>query len=236
MPKHQSAETPNLNLRALGLFNELKATTIEELSRRSRRRSLSSGEMLFNAGDASDCLYIVMSGRIRISAVSAAGVEVTLNVLTSGSLFGEIGMLDGSVRTAGASAMDPSELMSIGRSNFFLALESDARLARNVIELLCRRLRWVSARMEDLAIRGAAQRLARLLGFLARDHGRDAGAGIEISIRLTQSELAQWAAMSREGLNKLLVRWADEGLVSQNRRRIVIRDLGRLDEIAEFGE
>lgn len=175
-------------------------------------------------------------GRVRIWTVAASGSEVTLNVLTEGAVFGEIGMLDGSVRTAGASAMTATELIAISRRIFFDALDNDPRLARNVIDLLCKRLRWTSARMEDAALRQAPQRLARILGHLARDHGRKTAKGIEVAIQLTQGELAQWTAMSRESLNKTLNRWADDGLLAQDRRSLVVRDLERIDEIAEFGE
>ena len=223
-------------LAKLGLLKGLGAQTLEDLARQAQHRHAGKGEMLFNVGDDSTGLFVVVNGRIRIWTVSAGGAEVTLNVLPDGALFGEIGMLDGNPRTAGASAMLATDLVTISRRGFFDALERDPQLARNVIEFLCLRLRWVSARMEDAALRQAPQRLARLLGFLASDHGKKTADGVEIGIKLTQGELAQWAAMSREGLNKLLVRWADEGILTQSRSSLVVHQLERLDEIAEFGE
>ena len=236
-PNTTAASSPTaLALAKLELFHKLAAKTLEDLGLQSQHRRAGKGEMLFNVGDASTGLYVVVNGRIRIWTVSAGGAEVTLNVLPDGALFGEIGMLDGNSRTAGASAMMATDLITISRRSFFDALERDPQLARNVIEFLCRRLRWVSARMEDAALRQAPQRLARMLGFLSSDHGKKTADGIEIGIKLTQGELAQWAAMSREGLNKLLVRWADEGILTQSRSSLVVHQLERLDEIAEFGE
>ena len=225
-----------ISLATLDLLKGVQPATLDELQRQIQRRRLDKGEMLFNVGDASTGLYIVVEGRVRIWTVSAAGAEVTLNVLPDGALFGEIGMLDGGIRTAGASAMTTTDLISLSRRSFFDALERDAQLARNVIAFLCLRLRWVSARMEDAALRQAPQRLARMLGFLARDHGKTTPEGIEIGIKLTQSELAQWAAMSRESLNKLLVRWASDGMLTQTRGNLTVHQLERLDEIAEYGE
>jgi CRP-like cAMP-binding protein len=220
----------------LELFAEVAPATLALVRAKAQRRVLGKGELLFNVGDAADAFYVVFDGRMRIWTVSAMGVEVTLNVLTTGAVFGEIGMLDGSVRTAGASAMTPVQLVAITRRSFFEALDHDPRLARNVIALLCKRLRWTSARMEDAALRQAPERLARLLGHLARDHGKKAPSGIEITVKLTQGELAQWTAMSRESLNKLLNRWIDNGMVAQDKGVLTVRKLDRLDEIAEFGE
>lgn len=231
-----TAASKPVDLEALKIFEAVDPSTLDQIRRRAQRRALDKGELLFNVGDASDALYVIAEGRIRIWTVSAAGAEVTLNVLTSGDVFGEIGMLDGGIRTAGASAMMPAQLISIARRTFFDALDRDPRLVRNVVDLLCRRLRWTSARMEDAALRQAPQRLARIVAHLARDHGKATPKGIAIQLKLTQGEMAQWTAMSRESLNKVLSRWAAERILSQDRGILVVHDLERIDEIAEFGE
>lgn len=235
MPE-KPAEPQPLRLEDLEIFRNVAAEAMEQLKRRALRRTLQKGELLFNLGDPSDALYVIAFGRVRIWTVSAAGVEVTLNVQIAGAIFGEIGMLDGSVRTAGASAMAPTELISISRKSFFDALDQDPQLARNVIELLCRRLRWTTARVEDAVLRPAAQRLARILAHLAKDHSRPTPRGQEITIKLTQGELAQWTAMSRESLNKLLNRWIDDGVVFQEKGVLTICKPDLLAELAECDE
>ena len=227
---------PVLRIETLEIFKGIEPRTLEEIEHKIQPRHLGPGELLFNAGDASDALFIVANGRMRIWTVSAAGAEVTLNVLIDGAVFGEIGVLDGSVRTAGASAMIRTQVIGIARRTFFDALDHDPKLARNVIDLLCKRLRWTSARMEDVSLRPAPQRLARMLAYLAQDHGKKTPHGVEILVKLTQGELAQWTAMSRESLNKLLNRWVEEGLLTQSQGIIALLKLARLEEIAEFGE
>jgi len=235
MPEKPS-ESEFLRLDGLDIFRNVAPGIMEQLRRRSQRKTLQKGELLFNLGDPSDAFYVIASGRIRIWTVSAAGVEVTLNVQVAGAVFGEIGMLDGSVRTAGASAMAPTELISISRKSFFDALDQDPQLAHNVIELLCRRLRWTTARVEDAVLRPAPQRLARILAHLTQDHSRATPRGREITIKLTQGELAQWTAMSRESLNKLLNRWIDDGVVFQDKGVLTICKPDLLAELAESAE
>jgi len=232
--KPTELELPRLD--KLDIFRNVAPEVMEHVIRQARRRALQKGELLFNVGDAADALYVIASGRIRIWTVSAAGVEVTLNVQVAGAIFGEIGMLDGGARTAGASAMSPTELITISRNSFFGALDRDSQLARNVTALLCQRLRWTAARMEDAVLRPAPQRLARLLGHLVQDHSRRTPRGQEITIKLTQGELAQWTAMSRESLNKLLNRWIDEGVVWQEKGVLTICKLDQLEDLAESDE
>jgi len=220
----------------LDLFQKLAPQTLEDVRRQLRTRKLSKGELLFSPGDTSDSMYLIEQGRVRIWTVSAAGAEVTLNVLSPGAVFGEIGLLDGSERTAGASALDAVELSTIQRGTFDSALDRDPQLARNVIAFLCERLRWMSARMEDSALRTAPERLARMLVHLVNDHGVEVDESVQVAINLTQGELARWTHMSRENLNKILNRWSDEGLLEQSRGKITVHNLERIEEIAEIGE
>ncbi|MBV8663938.1 MAG: Crp/Fnr family transcriptional regulator [Hyphomicrobiales bacterium] len=222
-----------LRLEGLAIFQNVAAEVMDQVTRRAQRRTLHKGELLFNLGDPSDAVYVIISGYIRIWTISAAGVEVTLNVQTVGAVFGEIGMLDERGRTAGASALAPTELICISRKTFFAALDADSQLARNTIGLLCQRLRWATARVEDAVLRPAPQRLARILAHLAQDHSRRTPRGREITLRMTQGELAQWAAMSRESLNKLLHRWIDDGVVRQEGGVLTICKPELLDEFAQ---
>ena len=231
-----SPESKPVTLESLEIFAGVGPEMMKQITQKAQRRTLGKGEVLFSVGDASDALYVITEGRMRIWTVSASGIEVTLNVNTAGAVFGEIGMLDGSERTAGASAMVPTHLLSISRRAFFDAMDRDSQLARNVIAFLCKRLRWTSARMEDATLRQGPQRLARILGHLAADHSRKTPKGLEITIKLTQGELAQWTAMSRESLNKLLNRWVDDGVIRQDKGILTIRKPEMLEELAEFGD
>ena len=75
-----------------------------------------------------------------------------------------------------------------------------------------------------------------MLVHLCNDYGVESAEGIQLSINLTQGELARWTQMSRESLNKILNRWADEGLLTQSRSKITVNNRDRLEDIAEFGE
>lgn len=223
-------------LAEIPLFSGVPAPALEQIKTRGSRRKLKKGETLFSAGDPSETMYVVLSGRVRVWNVSAGGAEVTLNILQAGAVFGEIGLFDGGPRTASVSAVGTSEIFGIHRRDFFAVLDTEPQLGRNAVDLVCERLRWVSARLEDSALRSAPERLARILEHLIEDYGRETKDGTLIEIQLTQTELARWTMMSRESLNKILSRWSEDGLLKLNRTDILLLDLERLQEIAELGE
>ncbi|MCI4660622.1 MAG: Crp/Fnr family transcriptional regulator [Neomegalonema sp.] len=224
------------HLGEFALFANLDPGTLKALAAHAHRRPLGKGALLFEAGDPPDALYGVISGQVRVWTVSHSGHEVTLNILGPGAMLGEIGVLDGSPRSASVSGYTASELLVIGRADLFAAIEADPALARQIITFLCDRLRWVSARMEDSTLRSAPERLARMLVYLGQDQGEGDAGGVVITTKLTQAELARWALMSREALNKIVARWTDEGIITMTRGKILLHDLERLEEIAEIGE
>ncbi len=141
-------------------------------------------------------------------------------MLGPGDLFGEIALFDGEPRTADAVAVEPSELFVLRRGDFLNYLEKDARVAIRVIELLCRRIRWVSERMEETALLPFQVRLARRLAILVDDFGTD--------IQISQERLANYVGAARETVNRQLQIWRRAGLLDLGRGRILIRDREKL--------
>jgi CRP-like cAMP-binding protein len=107
--------------------------------------------VIFSKGDKGDCLYGILSGRVRIYSNSAEGAEIMLNVLERGELFGEIALLDGSTRTAIAAAMEQADLLRIHRTHFLPYVKANPDLILAMLTLLCQRLRWTSSVIEDAA-------------------------------------------------------------------------------------
>ena len=171
-------------------------------------------------GDDGDALFGVRRGQIRIETGTAKGGRLTLNVLGSGDLFGEVALLDGQARTADAVAAEATELFILRRSDFLNFLEAEPKVAIRVIELLCQRVRWISERMEETALMPLQSRLARRLCALAEDFGSE--------LTISQEQLGIYVGAARESVNRLLQDWQRAGIVELRRGRIGIKDLKRL--------
>jgi CRP-like cAMP-binding protein len=187
------------------------------------RRAYRKGSMIFAQGDVGDALFGVASGRVRISASGAGGQEVFLNIMEPGDTFGEIAVMDGLPRTAGARALDATTLIVIRRSDFLELLEREPELAIHLLKLLCERLRWTSELVEESAFLAGPARLAKRLLILASLHGRAAGIG-RLELRISQAELARFLGSSRQIVNQHLSEWRRHGWVDIGRSQIVIRN------------
>ncbi|ONF50505.1 Crp/Fnr family transcriptional regulator [Methylobacterium radiotolerans] len=207
-------------LKANAFFAELGPEAIETIAGLCTTRSLARHEILFQKGDPGDALYAVRRGQIRIGAGSDDGRAVTLNLLGPGDVFGEIAFLDGHPRTAEAVALEPADLFVVEGRAFLKLLAGDPALAVQIINLLCQRLRWMSARMEEATLLPLDIRLARRLITLSEDFGAE--------IQVTQQELAAFVGAARESVNRVLQDWRRSGLIDLGRARVTVRASHRL--------
>lgn len=204
------------------LFKVLGPAELDGLIALARRRRYAPGAPICIEGELDGTLFVVATGRVRISASSPGGDERHLNELGPGDLIGEIAVLDGGRRSASAMAVVDSDVYYIERTPFCAFLDHTPELARGFIELLCQRVRWLTDLLEASAFLGVSARLARWLMMLAAQQGVAHPDGVEI--RVSQQDLAQFLGVSRQTVNEMLQSWRLEGLVSLGRGRIVVRD------------
>lgn len=208
------------------LFRGLAPATLDRITALAAQRSYRRGEILFSAGDAGDALFGVVSGRIRISTGNADGREIFLNIMEPGDTFGEIALLDGGPRTATATAIDASELVSLRREPLFGLLEKEPRTALELLRLCGERLRWTSGLLEDAALLDAPARLAKRLLSLCKLHGEDAAGGR--AVKISQEELANFLGVTRQAVNGQLQEWKAKGWVGLGRGTVVLHDAAAL--------
>lgn len=199
------------------LFRGVDRTTLDALAELAANRTYAAGEQVFRQGDPGRHLFGVLSGKVRISAESEDGREVHLNLLGAGSLMGEIALLDGGPRTATGICVETSTLFAIERVRFLAFMERHAKVAQGVIELLCERVRWTSALLEDSAFQPVPVRLARRLNGLAGGEGGE--------VRISQTDLARFLNVSRQVVNGYLMEWQKLGQIEVSRGRVRVLDL-----------
>src|SRR5215469_1399378 len=206
------------------LFADLGPDELQRLATLCHTEHLTTGEMLFQKGDAGDALYGVRRGQIRIETGATDGSRLTLNFMGSGDLFGEVAVLDGQARTADAAAGEATELFVLRREDFLHFLEREPKVAIKIIQLLCQRIRWQSERMEESMLQPLPIRLARRLCALADDFGAE--------VHISQEQLGIFVGAARESVNRQLQQWRKEGILDLQRGRILLQNMSRLTAIA----
>ena len=134
------------------LFRELSRPVIEELAMRARMRTFAAGETVFHEGDPGDALYLVRSGSFSIVRPSR-DARVTLDRLGPGSAFGELAVLNRSVRLASVVAEEQATAIELGADAVDTAFAADPDGVRRTVGALARSLTLAK---EELKLRNQA--------------------------------------------------------------------------------
>ena len=136
------------------------------LLKSTQREVLEDGDIVFKEGTRGDKMYIIISGQVRISRSIGKNQEEVLATLESGALFGEMGPIDQSPRSARATAAGPTILLSLREAILReKSLGLAYKLYKNFAVMLAERLRVTNQRLTDLSVsdRDSSERIKDLI-------------------------------------------------------------------------
>ena len=215
------------------LFGPLPIEVRRQVAKQMRAVNFTAGQLMFERGDPGNDVFLVLTGRVRLSVLSAEGRELSFGHPGPGDVFGEIAALDGGERTAHATAVTKVETMALSRTALDALIDANPALAKAAIAFLCGRLRDADLQFESVALHRIEVRLARfLLGLVRQQHGDKPAARPAVAFGLSQSELALHLGASRPKVNAALMMLEDCGAVTRDGDKFVCdcEELGRLAE------
>ena len=227
-------------LRNVSFFAGLSEQELEPLAGSLGRRTFAKGMIIFHKGGTGQTLYVIESGKVRIFILSESGQEISVNVYGPGDVFGELALLDGLPRSAGAVAMEKTVALTLHRADFLRNLDACPGMARNIMEVLSARIRYTTTYAESLSFLDVYGRVAAKLLELADRYGSQEQAvgegqvAVAIDLRLTQTELATWVVASRERVNKVLGAFRDHGLIDIDGQKVTILDRQGLEKRIQY--
>jgi CRP/FNR family transcriptional regulator, cyclic AMP receptor protein len=215
-------------VRRAPLFAGLDDAAAETLLASMNDAGLARGDILFHEGDQGDRLYVISEGKIKLGRTSSDGRENLLAVLGPGEMFGELSLFDPGTRTATATAVAPTRVVSMGHHQLTEFLAQHPAVAPSLLAALARRLRRTNEVLADLVFTDVPGRVAKALLDLAGRFGNPVEDGLLVSHELTQEELAQLVGASRETVNKALADFAGRGWLRLEARAVLLLNVERL--------
>lgn len=221
-------------LQLVPFFQSLTPEEADNLSKRLVLRRFSSGQIIFHHGDPGGLLYILSKGKVKITHSTPDGQEAMLAIVGSGDFFGELALLDDSPRSATAEALEPTETLTLHREDFMRFIQDNPDFSLHVLQTMARRIRRLNNQVSDIFFLDLPARLARQLLELADEHGKVSGDGIQITISLTQTDLAEMTGATRVSINKALGRFRRAGWVKVSGRRFTIINRDELQNLIQL--
>ncbi len=202
-----------------------------QLNSKAEVRTYKAGDPLFQKGEDGAWLAVVNTGRVRISLNSFDGREMLISMVERNELCGERSVFDGRPRSGDAFAEEDTTCLIFKREDLLPAMYSCPETMMYVIRILSNRVVRYLNTMELYAMQSMPTRLANFLVFLGQKYGREEKGRLSLSINLSQTDLSQQIASSRESINRQMKIFAEQGLIALEGGEIVITDIERLKKM-----
>jgi CRP-like cAMP-binding protein len=220
-------------LRRTALFGELDETELRALAERAVERKLARDEILFVAGDEARGLFVVVAGSLRVFREGVDGREQVIHVERAGATIAELPVFDDKPYPSTVAAEEDTIVLYLDKNDVKSLCLKHPQIALAALKLLAGRLRKCAELVEALSLREVDQRLARWLLSEARARGSRTPSGTEVTLILTNQQIAAHIGSVREVVSRALSRLQHNGLIAIDGRRITIGDEKTLEVFAE---
>ena len=207
-------------LKAVPLFASFPEDQLGMIATMVTRRSAARANTIMAAGDATDSLYIVLSGRLKVMMSDSDGKEVILSILGPGEFFGEMGLIDDEPRSASVVTLEPCELLSIAKRDFRKCLAENFEMSMAVMRGLVRRRREADRKIGSLALLDVYGRVSRLL----LDMAETVNGEKIVTKRLPKQDIAKMIGASREMVSRVMKDLQKGRFIEVRGTSIVLRD------------
>ena len=213
-------------LRQTDLLRSVQASDLEPIAAASRLRAVRRGQVLFTAGDPSDTVILVVSGRVKVVVRSADGAELTLTVVQPGGTLGELSVADGGPRSADAEALEDSRVLLVPKD---LIAELSSRVpsvTQALMTSIAATLRRLTEAASDLVFLDLPRRVAKVLLSQPRDDES------VIRPKTSQEELAHQVGGARQSVNAALRGFERRGWIEVHDRAVTVKQAAELGRFA----
>lgn len=221
-------------LAGVPLFRGLDADALAAAAVDARIVRAAAGRTYFREGEPARLFFVLRSGRVKFTQMSAEGHEVILRVIGGGEPFGGVAaIVEHATYPVTARAVEPSEAYAWDGPRILALMHRFPSIAINAARMIADRLHELQRQHRELMTERVERRIARALLRLARHAGRRVDGGVEIDFPLSRQDLAQMTGTTLFTVSRTLSGWEDEGLIATGRRRVVVRRPHQLVRIAE---
>jgi CRP/FNR family transcriptional regulator, cyclic AMP receptor protein len=224
------AHPSTLGLRRVKLLEGLDVDTLEDLARQARWRRCRSGQRVISRDSDDHDVYLIVAGKVRITAFSSAGRQVTFRDIAAGESFGELAAIDGQSRSADVDALEDSVLASIAPSAFKRLVHAHPVVCDRVLDGLAGVVRDLSGRVFEFSTLCVQNRVHAELLRLAKEAGVNGNAA-RLHPPPKHSDVASKVATNREQVTREFTALVKQGLLQRDGGALVIPDVAKLETL-----
>ncbi|HVZ79452.1 MAG TPA: Crp/Fnr family transcriptional regulator [bacterium] len=199
-------------------------------------RSYDSNDVIFREGDMGNEMFIIQSGKVKITKQLNDGAEKTLVILGPGDFFGEMAVIDKDVRSANAIAAEPSRLIALDEEVFEMHMQTNPKIVKKILKNLTARLRDANQQIANLMIKDANRLVANTILLVVHKHGEEGSEGITMDIPFTVTELSKMCGLDIAKTQEIVQKLLKARVIRMSGDTIVVTSLDSLEKFIKFLE
>ncbi len=204
------------------LFSEFGSEDLAAVSSVGSRKVYSQGDAVFHQGDAADAMFLIKSGRIKLSKTFEDGRQVTLDYRKAGDTFGENLFGEATLYPVTAWCMETTYTCGFKKNDFEGLILKYPSIGLRVIRKQTELIASLTTRLVDMAIPSLEERLYRVLINVAREHGVAVDRGVRIQFPLTHEDLSFLTGSHRVTISNAIKRLKNAGKIYSEGRSYIL--------------
>ncbi len=216
-------------LQNFNVLEGMSSSMMMELEKNTSMQSNSKKEIIYFPEEASNTIYFLKKGKIKIYRLSEDGKTTTLHLLGPGEIFGESAILGQDTHDNIAEVVEDAMVCAMDKRDFQDMMEKSPQLTMSVNKFIGWRLRKIQAHVEDLVFKNAKERIIAFLHRYVETFGKKMVDGWMVRPFLTHQEIADLTATARQTVNQVLNELAEDKVIKFSRRFLQLN--GDLDQL-----
>ncbi|QFT87624.1 Global nitrogen regulator [Bacillus sp. THAF10] len=202
-------------LSQISLFDELPMEELRIIDDLSEMRPVKKGTIITSPDKHIQALFFLKEGQVRLYRMNQMGKQFTVDILTSGNIFGETSTLSLTDDQIYAEAMIDTYICIMGVEEFEEFIVKNPTIAIKLINILSNRLKEVYSLSEKIALSDVKYRIVYLLLKLSEKTGRRKKEWQTINMKLTHADIANMIGSTRETTSAIISQLKKEGLIKK---------------------
>lgn len=188
------------------------------------------GTFIYLPEEEAEHLFFVLKGWVKIGQYTQSGRELVKDILSNEELFGELALIGETHRREFAFALEATTCYALPIHEIKALMRKDSQLSLFILQMLGKRSLDRERRLVDVALKSSKTRILEFILNFVRKEGERVGFEIVVRKTLTHMEIANLTGTSRQTVTTVLNHLRHKNLLTFNRKRLLIRDLDRLQQ------
>ncbi len=218
-------------IKEIPLLSSLSRAELEKLTEEVMIRDYKKGDRIFRRGDKADGLFIVCSGKMKITKSLSDGKEQILYIYSPGDFIGAFNLLKADRFEFDATAIEPTQMSILKKGSFDAIILKNPEMTLKVLEKAYDRINSIESLVERLSIGNSDAKVASMLLSLVKEFGKETSEGILLDLTMNREEMASLAGIARETVIRKMKEFQREDILEdRGNRKVLIKRIEKLED------